>query len=186
MAGSRAKRYAQAIYELAVSGDASSADERVDKWSDDLVRVDELVGNEEFLLFLQHAAVPFQRKVDVIGEALADVDGMARNLLCVMTSQGNPGAIGEVSREFQRLLDAQRGVARVKAISAAPLSDAEKRAIEEFVKRQTGGEVAIEASVDPSIIGGLTLRIGDKLLDGSVKARLETMKEELQTASMRT
>ena len=75
---------------------------------------------------------------------------------------------------------------RVSVYSAIALDDPEKERIVRFVQEMTDSKVVLDAQVDPSIIGGLVIRIGDKLLDGSTKSKLEKLKEELETASIQS
>ena len=179
----RAKRYAQAIYEMATSAEPREVEKTLDAWAKDFSRISEALSGEEFRVFLKHAKVPFDRKVEAIHEALGKrVNPLARNLLCVMVSQGLSDMATEVESEFQGLLDERRGVERVSVYSAIALRSRERKRIARFVEKMTSKKVELEAHVDPAIIGGLVLRIGDKLLDGSTRTKLEGLREELEGA----
>ena len=185
MAGNRwAKRYAQAIYELATAQDPATVEETLDRWMEDLRRMGEALANSEFSVFLKHAKVPLEKKVEAIGAVLKDVDPLARNLLSIMVSRGLVDTASEVEAGFRDLVDKRRGVERVSVFSAIALEEPEREQIVRFVQSMRDSKVVLDAQVDPSIIGGLVIRIGDKLLDGSTKAKLESLKEELETASM--
>jgi len=181
----RAKRYAQAIYEMATATEPRQVDKTLDAWAADLRCISEALSGEEFRVFLKHAKVPFDKKVEVIHEALGKrVNPLARNMLCVMVSQGLSDMAYEVESEFQGLLDARKGVERVAVYSAIPLRRQERNRISRFVEEMTSKKVELEAHVDPAIIGGLVLRIGDKLLDGSTRTKLEGLRGELEGASI--
>ncbi len=181
----RAKRYAQAIYEMATTSEPRQVEKTLDSWAKDLRRISEAVSVEEFRVFLKHAKVPFDRKVEAIHETLGKrVNPLVRNMLCVMVSQRLSDLAPEVESEFQGLLDARRGVERVAVYSAIALRSREKKRIARFVEEMTNKKVVLETHVDEGIIGGLVLRIGDKLLDGSTRTKLEGLREELEEASL--
>jgi F-type H+-transporting ATPase subunit delta len=186
MAGNRrAKRYAQAIYELATAVEPKQVEKTLDSWAKDLRIIATALADEEFRVFLKHAKVPFDKKVEVIREVLGSrVNPLARNLLFVMVSQGTPDMAAEVESEFQGLLDVRRGVERVTVYSAIPLRKRERSRISRYVQVMTNKKVVLEDHVDPAILGGLVLRIGDKLLDGSTRTKLEGLREELESAPM--
>lgn len=186
MAGNlSAKRYAQAIHEMATAVEPRDIEKTLDRWSDDLRLIGEALADAEFKVFLKHAKVPFDKKVEAIQESLGrEINPLAQNLLCVMVSQGLSDLTGEVQSEFQKLLDVRRGVERVTVYSAIPLRGRERTRISRFVEEMTKKSVELETHVDPSIIGGLVLRIGDKLLDGSTRTRLEGLRDELEAAPM--
>jgi F-type H+-transporting ATPase subunit delta len=186
MAGNRrAKRYAQAIYELATAVEPKQVERTLDAWAKDLRSIATALANEEFRVFLKHAKVPFDKKVDAINGALGRrVNPLARSLLCVMVSQGTPDMAADVESEFQGLLDTRRGVERVTVYSAIPLRRRERGRISRYVQAMTNKKVVLEAHVDRAIIGGLVLRIGDKLLDGSTRTKLEGLREDLEGAPL--
>lgn len=182
MARGRAKRYAQAIYEIATSRDEAQVDTALDTWAQELRSIGEALESREFRNFLQHAKIPLERKVKTIGEVLPGVSSLARNLLALMVSRGLVDYLERVEQEYLYLVDRHRGVERVNVYSAIPLEDPEKERITRFVQEMTDGTVMLDTEVDPSIIGGLVIRIGDKLLDGSTKSKLESLREDLVTA----
>ncbi len=186
MAGSlRAKRYAQAIYEMATAVEPRGVEKSLDRWAGDLRRISTALADAEFRVFLRHAKVPFDKKVEAVRRVLGRrVNPMARNMLCVMISQGVSDMAAQVETEFQGLLDARRGVERVTVYSAIRLRSRERKRIARFVEKMTSKKVELEAHVDPAIIGGLVLRIGDKLLDGSTRTKLEGLRGELEGAPM--
>ena len=185
MAGNRwSKRYAQAIYELATAQDPANVEDALDKWTEDLRLMSEALASSEFSVFLKHAKVPLEKKVDAIAAVLKDVDPLAQNLLSIMVSRGLADMASEVEAGFRDLVDRRRGVERVSVLSAISLEEPERGQIVRFVQDMTNSKVVLDAQVDPSIIGGLVIQIGDKLLDGSTRAKLESLREELETASI--
>ena len=87
--------------------------------------------------------------------------------------------IGEIADEYRQLLDSYRGIEQAEVITAIPLDDEEIQKIEEQLETIVGKKVVIKPEVDSSLIGGIVARIGGKLLDGSTRSRLETLKREM-------
>jgi F-type H+-transporting ATPase subunit delta len=78
------------------------------------------------------------------------------------------------------MLDKQQGVVRAEAVTAVPLSDDEHAAIVERLQKMTGAyDIRVVSKVDPSIIGGLIVRVGDQLIDGSTRSRLIQLRRRL-------
>jgi F-type H+-transporting ATPase subunit delta len=175
-----AKRYAQAVFELALEGD--KADSSLDAWTRDLKAISVAVSDPSFKVFLEHAKIPLSRKVKAIKEVLPGVNPKARNLVAVVVSKGLVERVPRIEQEFVRLVDKHRGIERVSVTSAIPLNDQEKQRISKFVEEFTGKKVALDTQVDASILGGLLIKVGDRVMDGSVKSKLEGLRSELERA----
>ena len=172
-----AKRYARAMFEL------GSQRGQVDQLGDDLRMAEQALQNEQLRAFLEHAKVPLSRKSQAIEEVLQGADPLIRNLLSLLVSRGLVDLVPEVEREYQQLLDELRGRERVQVYAAVPLHDSEKGRINRFLADLIKREVVLDSQVDPSILGGLIIKIGDRLVDGSTRTRLETLGKQLQKAS---
>ena len=175
------KRYAQAIFEMAMTQDPAKVEKALDSWASELSTMAEAIESEEFRTFLQHAKIPLERKVRAIREVLPKISPLARNLLSLMVSRGLVEYLPRVQGEYLRLVDQHRGLERVKVYSAVPLEEQEKERISQFAREMTGKEVVLETEVVPAVLGGLVIRIGDKLLDGSARSKLESLRQELET-----
>ena len=91
----------------------------------------------------------------------------------------------EVSDVFDRLADASQGVVKVRVKSWKPLSDAQRARLDEKLVRLTGRKVLIEAETDPAVKGGLRIRVGDSVLDGTVEHRLKALEERFRELERR-
>ena len=96
-----------------------------------------------------------------------------------MIRRGRPKQVPAMVERFNELLRRERGVVRAEVRSALPLEDAEREAISERLRALTGDAVEINELVDPSLIGGIAVRIGDRLYDASVRSRLERLRARL-------
>jgi len=87
--------------------------------------------------------------------------------------------VPRIAREYRRLYNQSVGIVEATATSAAPLDDRELRALQERLENMTNKRVELTTAVDPRLLGGIQVRIGDMLLDGSVRGRLERLREQL-------
>ncbi len=174
------KRYAQAMFELAKEGG------HLDLWASDLEAVDQAVGNEDFMAFLNHADVLAENKCKAIGEVLPEVHPLIRNLVDLLVANGLVDLVGEVRETYGVLLDEYRGRQRVQVTSAVPLDNKELEQITQFVSNLAGKEVVVSTQADEAILGGVVIQIGDQLLDGSTRSRLDALRGRLHSEVMIT
>jgi F-type H+-transporting ATPase subunit delta len=168
------QRYAQAIFELAVEN------EQLEQWDQDLRLAADVLGDDEFALFLKHAEVPLERKTAAIDAVLSEAHPLVRNLVSLMVNRGGVDAMRDVQEGYSHLLDERLGRQRVEVTTAVPLEDAELQRITDFVAQLVGREVVLSTQVDDTIIGGLIIQIGDRLLDGSTSSALERMRQTVR------
>ena len=170
-----AKRYAQALFEIAVQQD------RLDQWVDDLGHVTGALENAELLALLEHAKIPLSRKVEAVDAVLPRVDPLVRNMLSLLVSRGLANMAPEVERGYQQLLNQLKGREEVQVTSVVPLAEGEKNRVTSFVSKLISREVLLDTQIDASLLGGLVIRVGDKLLDGSTRTRLDELGKRLQS-----
>ncbi len=168
-----ARRYARALFELARERgalDAVAADMRA------LLRVvDEVPG---FARFLKSPLPDARAQTSAMRAILETLDAheLSRGLATVLVRNRRLALLDEVARAWLALLARDRGEVRVRAITAEPLGEAQARALREAL----GEGVVVDNDVDPSIIGGLVLRVGSRMIDASVKHRLTALKGMLK------
>jgi F-type H+-transporting ATPase subunit delta len=167
-------RYAQAIFELA------EQHEQLEPWDQELRLAADVLGDEEFGLFLKHAEVPLERKITAIDEVLSEAHPLVRNLVALIVSRGGVEAMRDVQEAYTHLLDERLGRQRVEVVAAVPLDQVELDRITDLVGRMVGKEVVVSAQVDESILGGLIIQIGDQLLDGSASTALERLRQTVR------
>ncbi len=102
-------------------------------------------------------------------------------LVTLVVERGKVHALPKISEEYTRLLNAHRGVVVATVTSAVPLTADETAAIRSRVEAMAGSRVELHAEINPDLIGGVTIqvRLGDRLLDGSVRGRLERLRDQL-------
>jgi F-type H+-transporting ATPase subunit delta len=169
-----ARRYAEAALEI------GRADGTLDDWERDLAHLDELLAHDELRRLLEHPAIAFARKEKVMQEVAGrDVSREALALLLLMVRRGRPGAIGRMIEHFGELLRRERGIALAEVRTALPLEDEQRRAVTDRLAELTGEKVEINEVVDEALIGGIAVRIGDRLYDASVRSRLERLRARM-------
>ena len=118
----------------------------------------------------------------VICSAVVDKMGLSpvfKSLLDLMLEKNRLSIIPDVHTFYQKLLDELSNISRAKVTSAIPLSEEAMESIKGSLEKATGGSVVIEAEVEPELIGGVVARVGDLVLDGSVRSQLARIKENL-------
>ena len=177
MATAAARRYAKAIFELAQeSGQAK-------RWSERLEVVAQFLRDPELAEVLGNPSVTVARRQE-LAQALGGsnlIDQEALNLIKLLVESNRTGEIDGVVEEYERLRDELEGRLRATAVTAVELSDKEVRQLVAQLSKQVGKEVRLETEVDPAILGGLVLRVGDRLVDASVRTRLQQLRRRLAT-----
>lgn len=171
---SAARRYAEAAFQLAERDDA------LDAWADGLSLAARLLSDERVMRVVDSPARPFEERNAVIERLLMGraPEGVVK-LVALLAHKGRIDRLAGVSAEYRRLLDRRRGVVEARVTSAAPLTTDETERVRDWVTRLTGQVVELNIDVDEALIGGLTVRVGDTLLDASVRGRLERLRNQL-------
>jgi F-type H+-transporting ATPase subunit delta len=176
---SGARRYAEAAFQVAMRDDTLTA------WRAELDLAAEIAADPRALTVLANPAIPTDRRVEVLTELLGGhLSRPVLNLIHLLLRRGRIEELPRVAAEFRRLDDARQGITHATATSAAALSPDEVRAITARLEQSTGGRVALDVEVDPSLLGGLIVRVGDRLIDGSVRGRLERLRNQLISGAL--
>jgi len=170
---SSGKRYAQAAFELALGKN------ELESWRAGLKKMAELSHNEELMALLQSPRFPFDAKEDLLRQQLGEIHPLVSNLALLLVNKGLFRLSSDIFQQYTDLLDAYQGVERAKVTAAVRLSDKDKETISSRLGKIVDRKVAVDAQVDPSLIGGFIARMGDMLIDGSIRQRLESLKRRL-------
>jgi F-type H+-transporting ATPase subunit delta len=160
-------------------------DGTVEEWLGSLDAATEALSDPTITRALANPALPFAGRSEAARQLLDKAVGdMPRNLVQLLIRRGRIEQLPAVTREFRRLRDRREGIVHATVTSAAPLTDDELVAIRERLAAIAGGRVELELAVDPQLLGGVTVRIGDRLIDGSVRGRLEQLRARLITGAL--
>jgi F-type H+-transporting ATPase subunit delta len=168
-----AKRYAEAAYLIA------QEDGTAEQWAEGLRALSSLCGDAGAASFLGSSRVPPKEKRALVEKALAGVPRETLNLALLLLQRGRTALGPQIAEAYQELLDAATGVSHATITTAVDLTADELAAVKQKLGQITGGDVVIETEVDEGIIGGIIVRIGDRLIDGSTKNRLLELKQKL-------
>ena len=171
---SSARRYAEAGFEIALRDDAVAG------WQAAFVGAVQALRDERVARVAHSPTVSPAARRDLIASAVGrPFPRPFANLLLVLLQRRRIQLLPQVAAEFQRLVDRRAGITRAVVTSAVPLEQADLRAVRTRLEEMTGDRVELTTLVDDGLIGGLRVRIGDRLIDGSVRGRLERLRGQL-------
>jgi len=154
----------------------------LESWQKGLKKIAELTKDGELMALLQNPRLPFDAKKSLLQTKLGEINPLALNLSFLLVSKGILSRSNDILQQYNNMLDIHRGIERAKVTTALPLVDEEREAISHRLGEIANRWVAIDGQVDPTIIGGFIARMGDKLIDGSIRQKLETLKKNLVEA----
>ena len=174
-----ARRYAEAAFQVALR------DDTVARWRSDLDTAAQVIGDPGVARILGNPDIPLEERLAAARSILGPVvSGPALNLIGLTLRRGRVEDLPRIAAEFRRLDNARQGITLATAISAAPLTPDEVRDLTARLETLTGGRVELDVAVDPSLLGGLVVRVGDRLIDGSVRGRLERLRNQLVSGAL--
>ena len=121
-------------------------------------------------------------KKDGLDRALSDADEVVVNFLKLLIENHRTPVIFRVRREFDRLWQEENKLLPVQVTSAVELDEVTVKQIGDRIAQQTGRKIELSASVEPAIIGGIVVRVGNSILDASIRNRLEQLRKQVARA----
>ena len=175
-----AKRYADALFQLANEKDI------VDKLISELQTVKEVFQDgDEMIDFLTHPRISNDDKMKLIDESFKACDKLVINTLKLLVERHRIGIVTALVDHFVDLYNEANGIAAATVYSVRELTEDEKNELEaSFKKEFNKNSVAINNIVDPTIIGGLKIRVGNTIYDGSISGKLNRIKNRLVAESI--
>jgi F-type H+-transporting ATPase subunit delta len=159
-------------------------DGQLDGWRDDLALAADILGRPEVAPIVASPAVPLTQRLGVVAQLLERrIRPGALRLVNLLVSRGRVGILPRVAEDFARQLNAHRGVVMATVTSAVPLTADETAAVRSRVEAMAGAAVELRTEVDPDLLGGLTIQVRDRLLDASIRGRLERLRDQLHAGS---
>lgn len=170
-------RYANAFAEVVTAAGLDAA--AIGKQFDDFLAT--WSGSPELQTFFVNPAIPAVEKVSFLDNlnTKLGLQKELRNLLAVLINNGRIGGVAEVAKAYRQILQEQSGIRQAEIVTARPLSGDEQSALLAEVAKLAGAKVDASFKLDSSVLGGAVVRIGSTVYDGSVKGRLERLKETL-------
>jgi F-type H+-transporting ATPase subunit delta len=169
--------YARSLFEVAKErGTLDSVREQLAQFADALEDQRELA----VFFFSPYFSTP--EKKDALNKAIEDADETVVNFLELLIEKHRMPAIFRIRREFDHLYEQENKLLPVQITSAVELDEATIERIGREVGEQTGRKVQLDVKVDPEVLGGIVLRVGNSILDASIRTRLENLRKQVATA----
>lgn len=168
-----ARRYARAAFDVASEKGAA------EEWLAQLIGLGQLLADRDLLNAMRSPNVTDAQKQAVVESLVPDLAPELRNLTRLLIRRSRIDIVPAVAEAFSHYLDEARGRVEAEVTSARALSDDEMRAIEEQLNRRTGRIVTLQTALEPALIGGIVIRVGDELIDASVATRLERLRQRM-------
>jgi len=168
------REYAAAVFETAI-----------ETWQRPLESVvNALRENPDTLQELQSPAEPFEKRRSVLDRLIPpETSKQVRNFLYLLLQERRLGHLEEILGEFIRLAKPEEAGPIARVVTAVPLNDEERATLEGRLQTRFGADLRLDCRVDPSILGGVFIRVGDVVIDGSLTGRLQRLREQLAADS---
>ena len=170
----QAQRYAQAVYQA-----------MLEQWQSALGEAQAVLSKDQALsATLMDSSKDISERISALEAALPKKGFPAevKNLLKLLVQDGNLDLLSDVNAALGRVGSGQQAPVKAEVTSAVELSEQEKDALRQSLVKQFGADLSFSFHVDPSLLGGLRVRVGDRLIDTSVASRLTALRESLTSA----
>ncbi|GAB7387896.1 F0F1 ATP synthase subunit delta [Bacillaceae bacterium] len=181
MSGAVAKRYARALFEVANEGGI------IDAVESDLALIRKtLEENGDWRKLVMHPHIAKEEKKRLVeklfGESLTQE---VKNFLKLLIDRRREKLLPQMTAEYVRLANEARGIVEAKVTTAKAISEAEKEQLAERFGKLLNKKLRVETAVDPGLLGGVVVRIGDRLYDGSVAGKLSRFAQHVKQSQVR-
>ncbi len=141
--------------------------------------------SEETREFLLNPKIPPAIKISILGSALGDkLSPIVLNLLVMLIEKRRQGILPDIADRYSELTDTVRGVEHAEIVVARPIPPDLQKQLLDAVQRFSARDVEVSIKVNPSILGGVQVRMGDRVIDGSLKSRFEAMRQAMLKARL--
>lgn len=172
LGGSAPRRYAEALFEMAGRENALPA------YRASLERVRDAFG-PEVVRALRDRRVPLERRRAAVEAASASEPPAVRAVLVLLVERDRLALLPGIASAYEDLVDRREGIVKAKVTTAVELDERRRDEVTKHLEQTTGKGIRATFAVDPALLGGATIQLGDHLIDASVRAQLESMRAQL-------
>jgi F-type H+-transporting ATPase subunit delta len=173
VATAAARRYARAVFELA------QTEGQVEEWGRRVEAVRDLLSDPGVAAVLTNPTIDTEKRMALVSGAPGVLDAEATNLAKLLIESNRVRDVAAVDAEFKRLADEAAGRVRATVTTAVELAPEDRDRVAAELSKRLGKEIRLEVVVDASIVGGMKLQYGDRLVDASVATRLQQLRRRL-------
>ena len=171
--GPTAKRYAQAAFDIA------RTEGEVEEWLQNLTLASEPLQDDALRGYLETPKIPLNQKIQSLRNAFSGLRPLALNLLVLLASRNSTGLLPNILAEYHKLMDADMGRERAEVVTAITLKEEQRERLRNQLEALLGKEIVLTERIDPEILGGVVTRVGDRIIDNSLKGRLMALRKDL-------
>ena len=168
-----ARRYAEGVLQLA------REENSIDLWRQELAKLDELLSDEVLVAAFQNPAVGPQRRLELAKVLAPELRPQTENFLRLLVEHQRTRDMPAIREAFDQMADEVAGIVHAVFTTAIALAKDDEQRYWQALERRLGRKVELTFGVDPGLMGGATIRIGDRLIDGSVRTQLDRLRQEL-------
>jgi len=175
-----ARRYAEAFFSIA--REAGKVDEYQGELGKIVQSIEEIEGLKEYFA---HPLVPALDKKDIANKLFAQaVSQVTLNFILLVLDKKREIYLDLIFKEYEEMADESHGIKKAEIISAMPVPEEEVDALAKTLSSSSGKTIQLNLTIDPALLGGVKIRMGDKIIDASVAKKLEMLKKNLKTAKI--
>jgi F-type H+-transporting ATPase subunit delta len=172
--GAIARRYAGAMFDIGLK------QKQLDRTLKDVQEIAQIFAHRKLAYLLQEPKIPAQRKEAAIRQALASkVLPTSLNLALLVVQRDLVEIMPNIARELEQLVMDYKNQAVAQVTTATRIDDAQMALIKRALEQRTGKNIILRTQVEPAILGGVVARVGDQVIDGSVRYRLNALRQQL-------
>jgi F-type H+-transporting ATPase subunit delta len=172
-----ARVYARSLFEVARSqGKTDVVRDQLGEFSD------VVAGDRDLQVFLFSPYFSTEEKKAGLGRAVLEADPLVMNVLELLVEKHRMPVVFRIRREFDSLWEKENKLLPVEITSAIPLDTALVERLSTRIGEQTGRTIVLTTTVDPDVIGGIVMRVGNNILDASIRTRLESLRKQVAAA----
>jgi F-type H+-transporting ATPase subunit delta len=174
-----ARRYAKALFAVG----KTKGDKEVQAYGKDLTAVAQaLAGAPQLLRLFRNPVFSVEEKKSVLDKTMgtANLNQMVKNFLGLLADKDRLASLPDIAAVYGEILDEESGIMRGQLITALEIDKKKQGDIKAKLEKQVGHKLVLDYAIDPAILGGVVLKVGDKVLDASLRAQLNILKENIK------
>ena len=171
-----ARRYSEALFEV------GKEDNKLDEYLEEIKFIGDVCSEyKDFFELLKTPKISINEKKDVFEETFeGKISKEVNNFLKIILDKRRINSIFQITKEYEKLVDKHNGVVKADAYTTIPLDKDKLKTIENKLSSMTNKKVKLENKIDKSLIGGIKIKIGDKVIDDTIKTKLSDIEKSLK------